>query len=267
MPPAASPRVSPVPDAVDSNNDDAATPAVATPVAPTSQASIKSTPKPKLRRKVTVEEALATSTAVQRLVEYFVVVTSQPRWETSTRLQTPDPKGRKKAKAKEEQQAGEVEVQSDKELAPPAAPNTEKKKKQPIVFDTPSQPQRQTTNINPDTLLSPEPLNPPTTKKKPKPLAERFRFRPRETEAASLTRPSFNEDDEKKEIEEGFHEPSSPTPRSEWTREDGPTENIHMPAENCNHSFQPMITARFPLVDHKGKVLCAVCLDCATIFF
>jgi hypothetical protein len=233
MQPTVSPRVSPAPDTILDVNVDAVTPG-----ATASQQSPKSTPKPKMRRKVTVEDALATSTAVQRLVEYFVVVSSLPRWENAPRLQTPEPKGRTKT----------TEEKDESEETP--APKTEKKK--PIVFDTPRQPQRQTTNIDPGNMLSPEPLNPPTTKKKPKPLAERFRFRQRDDEV--LTRTSFD-GDEKKEDVDGYHESSSPTPRSEWTREDGPTENIHMPTDNYHHSFQPMITARFPLMDHKGKIL------------
>ena len=233
MSPASTPLASPEPNGVVSDE------ATTTPAAPTSQASLKSTPKPKMRRKVSVEDALATSTAVQRLVEYFVVVSSQPRWETSPQLQTPEPKNRKKP------------VDATPKPEEPQEPKTEKK---PIVFETPRHPQRQTTNIDPNNLMSPEPLNPPTTKKKPKPLAERFRFRTRAQEEVDL-RPSSSEDDEKKEVEEGYPDFSSPTPRSEWTREDGPTENIHMPTQNSNHSFQPMITARFPYVDHKGTIL------------
>ena len=188
-----------------------------------------------------MEDALATSTAVQRLVEYFVVVSSQPRWETSPRLQTPEPKNRKNT-------GGNVKPEESESGQTPAP----KSQVKPMVFETPRQPQRQTTNIDPENLMSPEPLNPPTTKKKLKPLAERFRFRPRDDDDV-ISRPCSFEDDEKKETDDGYREPSSPTPRSEWTREDGPTENIHMPADNCHHSFQPMITARFPLVDHKGK--------------
>lgn len=37
--------------------------------------------KPKLRRKVATEDRMEEPTAIQRLVEYFVVVSSQPRWE------------------------------------------------------------------------------------------------------------------------------------------------------------------------------------------
>ena len=37
--------------------------------------------KPKLRRKVATEERMEEPTAIQRLVEYFVIVSSQPQWE------------------------------------------------------------------------------------------------------------------------------------------------------------------------------------------
>ncbi|CAB9497973.1 DENN domain-containing protein 5B [Seminavis robusta] len=225
------------------------------PTPPHSQRSFKSPSKPKMRRKVSVEDALATSTAVQRLVEYFVVVSSQPRWETTPRLQTPDPKSRKKG--------------GEKKAKDP--PKTVEK---PIVFETPSQNQRTTTHFDPDNLISPEPLNPPTTKKKPKPLGSRFRFRVLDNDATVEQRPSFSDDDEKKEVDSAtnpLEEPASPTPRSEWTRDDdaqstapdleetgqsGSDENIHMPShKNCNHSFQPLITARFPLMDHADNPL------------
>ena len=45
------------------------------------QLSSTAPPRPKLRRKAPISDTLNESTAVQRLVEYFCVVSSQPRWK------------------------------------------------------------------------------------------------------------------------------------------------------------------------------------------
>lgn len=46
---------------------------------------------PKLRRKAPIADTLDESTAVQRLVEYFVVVSSHPRWEKGRAMGVPPP--------------------------------------------------------------------------------------------------------------------------------------------------------------------------------
>ena len=210
-------------------------------------------PKPKLRRKKTVEDALAGSTAVQRLVEYFVVVSSQPRWENSTtRLQTPD---LNKAKKHSGQDA----------TSQTTTTNTAAEKPESKIFETPHRHQRVSSQLDPSDLLSPDPIEPPTTKKKPKPL---FRFRSRESQKLHQEQPPvFNLGEEKKDMDdsagvtsEQVADPNlmtSPEPRSEWTREEpGPDSNIHMPQEpDCEYSFQPKITARFPLTDHSDNPL------------
>jgi DENN (AEX-3) domain/uDENN domain len=227
-------------------------------VATTTQ-SFKSPTKPKMRRKFSVEDALATTTAVQRLVEYFVVVSSKPRWESAPRLQTPDPNSRKKGESTQQQQQHSAQT--------PVRPASEK----PIVFETPHTNQRASTRFDPDSLISPEPLNPPTTKKKTQPLGSRFRFRSLHEDSVVKQRASSSdEDDEKKEMDSHqLNVPASPTPRSEWTRDDygdtvhledtaqsGSGENIHMPTyKNCLHSFQPIISARCPVLDHADNPL------------
>jgi len=266
MPSVATPRVSPEPDIM--QNIEAASPAPSpsrstsappsnspsrvTNNTPSSARSVKSPTKGKARRKVSVEDALATSTAVQRLVEYFVVVSSQPRWETSSsRLQTPDMKGRKKQNS-----TGEISNGDDIKTETKAPPKNNNSNK-PV--ETPHRNKRSSSLIDAESLLSPEPLHPPTTKKKI-PLGSRFRFRTRENTKDNTDRAGGDDGDEKKEIdgvEPGdSDEAAPPTPRSEWTRDErGSGENIHMPVNDCQHSFQPVITARFPLMDHSDNPL------------
>jgi hypothetical protein len=59
-----------------------------------SSVSKSSIPTPKLRRKVSVPpDTLDDTTSVQRLVEYFVVVSCQPRWNTNpSKAASPEPK-------------------------------------------------------------------------------------------------------------------------------------------------------------------------------
>ena len=62
----------------------------------------KGTPKQtRLRRKVPVEDALVQGTSSRRLVEYFVVISSQPRWErkSARNLNSASPNPRKKKQA------------------------------------------------------------------------------------------------------------------------------------------------------------------------
>jgi DENN (AEX-3) domain/uDENN domain len=229
--------------------------------AATQAQSFRSPTKPKMRRKISVEDALATTTAVQRLVEYFIVVSSKPRWESAPRLQTPDPTSRMKGENTQQQRQ-----QQQQRAQTPVRPVSEN----PIVFETPHTTQRTSTRFDP--LISPEPLNPPTTKKKPQPLGSRFRFRALDIDSV-VERRSFSADDGDEKKEESHQPeqkvPASPTPRSEWTRDDyghatgleetarsGSGENIHMPTNNnCLHSFQPMISARCPVVDHADNPL------------
>lgn len=223
--------------------------------------SFRSPTKPKARRKISVEDALATTTAVQRLVEYFIVVSSKPRWESAPRLQTPDPTSRMKGESAQQQQQQQHGAQT------PVRPVSEN----PIVFETPHTNQRTSTRFDP--LISPEPLNPPTTKKKSQPIGSRFRFRALDNDPVVEQRSLSSDDgDEKKEMDSHQPEdkvPASPTPRSEWTRDDyghtagleetaqsGSGENIHMPTyKNCLHSFQPLISARCPALDHADNPL------------
>ena len=248
----ASPEISPAAAAGEAPPSPVATP-------PASQRSIRTpvSSKAKSRRKATVEDALATSTAVQRLVEYFIVVSSVPRWETTTTplLQSPDLKNRKK---------NEVD-NNDQAVAD--TPKKSKGSQPPEVAETPIQNQRGASAMRaPEDLLSPEPLNPPTEKKKPQ-VTSRFRFRSvkREGGGDNPIGSSFsNESDEKKEPDNVAYDSKNnsneapPTPRKEWTRDEAKSdENIHMPSDQDEsyHAFQPIITARFPLEDHGDNPL------------
>lgn len=234
MPKASSPlsRISPAPDISQQNEHKQSSHTINTTM-PQSQQGMKSS-KPKLRRKVSVEDALVSSTAVQRLVEYFIIVSSQPRWEDTTQLQSPG----LNSKTKHSKLGG-----------------GRGEKLRSKAFRTPHRNQRASTRLDPDALISPDPIEPPTTKKKPRAL---FRFRSREKNSNEQL-PNCTFDDEKKDVEEihgAAENASSPEPRSEWTREEPCGENIHLPEDpGYDHSFQPKITARFPLEDHDDNPL------------
>lgn len=182
-------------------------------------------------------------------MEYFIVVSSVPRWEATTPiLQSPDIKNRrKKQQAERAQTQDHAEEENDVPVTVPATP-------------APGPSQRNSAMVAPEDLLSPEPLNPPTEKKKPQTMGDRFRFRSMDSMRTSST--SSDNYDEKKEMDapDKASNNSAPIkPRSEWTRDEAKSdENIHMPSTNGdeeNHSFQPVITARFPLVDHADNPL------------
>jgi len=207
------------------------------------------------RRKVMVEDALATSTAVQRLVEYFIVVSSVPRWETNTtppppQLQTPNPNNQKTRQS----------------LKDSIAETKQKQKLQTtrsqIFGDTPDLRNQQRTSamMAPEDLLTPEPLNlPAATTKTIGTLGSRFR----------PFRSSFGiHIDEKKEVDvcdkpentgNSDSAENAPTEQQNENANRDPgraTENIHMPFNDPNvHSFQPVITARFPLADYQDNPL------------
>ena len=82
-----------------------------------SAATSTSTPG-KLRRKVTVEDGLENVSSIQRLVEYFVVVSCEPRWESKSVLASPEGK---KATKTERQRNSPSSTQNTKQ-----APNNER---------------------------------------------------------------------------------------------------------------------------------------------
>jgi pentatricopeptide repeat protein len=73
--------------------------------------------KPKLRRKVAKEDRAEETTSIQRLVEYFVVVSSQPRWETMRPPKPAPPKASVKAVSPQNARKGPVKALTRRRIA------------------------------------------------------------------------------------------------------------------------------------------------------
>jgi hypothetical protein len=178
--------------------------------------SSSKTPTPgKLRRKVSVEDTLDNSAAVQRLVEYFIIVSCQPRWEKNN------------------------------PASPPATPN--------VKSTVPQKPVSTPVITERDTSTMATPFT-ESRKKFNKSFHNVFRKREKTGTENAINATSFPQDPEPESREETL---PPPKPRGKWKREEqeGTEGNIHIPVTSEEHTFQPKITARYPLNDYADNPL------------
>ena len=180
----------------------------------------------KLRRKVPVEDAMEDVNSVQRLVEYFVVVSSQPRWESK----------------------------SPQKAAPPPPPSVTPEVKIPqIPVSTPA---REITEAE----MYAESFNESCKEvnKSYKKMGRSFKnFRKKREQGGTAEAIAHTYSNDEPESREDAIPP--PKPRGTWTKEEDSERtdgNIHIPTHDSQeHTFQPKITARYPLEDYIDNPL------------
>jgi hypothetical protein len=196
----------------------------------------------KLRRKISVEDALDHDVSIQRLVEYFFVVSCRPRFDQNDNGANGPP-------------------QQHDEGARTPIPGTPDSRHPPPV-------PRRVTPITTPTKVAQEVsrddgegiLLRPSSPKQSSPLKKRAVGLFSKWERAGT--------DEKETLQGGEsaeHTVPSPKPRETWKREDvreqipqvvdGHQDNIHLPRASKRdiHTFEPKVTARFPLEDHRDN--------------
>jgi pentatricopeptide repeat protein len=165
----------------------------------------------KLRRTVPVDP-IKELNSVQRLVEYFIVVSSQPRWENARPVQSP-----------------------------------------------PATPERVKRSVSTPAVVDAEiPKTTPFQKRAKKFNSSLNFLRRKETTSGSANAINNSHSIDTQETESREEVMPAPKPRGKWTREDsqGTEGNIHIPdANGYEHSFQPKVTARFPLNDYEDNPL------------
>jgi hypothetical protein len=180
----------------------------------------------KLRRKVPVEDTMEDVNSVQRLVEYFIVVSSKPRWESKSPQKAPPPP------------------------PPPATPEV-KRAQAPV-----STPAREITEAE----MYAESFNESCKKvnescKKMGRSLRKFR-KPREQRGTVEAITHSYSHEESESIEDAI---APPKPRGTWTKDEDSERtdgNIHIPTHDSqDHTFQPKITARYPLNDYQDNPL------------
>jgi hypothetical protein len=211
----------------------------------------------KLRRKVSVEESIDNAVSVQRLVEYFTVVSCHPRWETAAAT----------SNKVDQSQAPRTPIQ-----------------KRPQAVSANHQKQTSTSSNGSNTRHDNDKYNEEGVS--PKRIGRSINDVVDNDEKTgtdhainhtlSPKNHNYEDDDESKEEEEEEEDPSSsssptllsppPTPREKWNRniveeKEEESENIHMPdtsiysGDKNPYTFAPKITARFPLEDHSDHPL------------
>ena len=195
------------------------------PVTPTKcDAKMSASPKNKFRRKVSVEESIENAVAIQRLVEYFLVISSCPRWENSNG-------GRN-------QQRGINNV--DDAPTTPSSPRKEIIPPKHLGRSPRTKGNENTTTNDNSKSGTDHALNHTLS-------LERDRDESREDPSLSSTPATTSL--------------PAPKPRETWNRDDGLEENIRVPGtydENeadYSNTFAPKVTARFPLEDHSDHPL------------
>jgi DENN (AEX-3) domain/uDENN domain len=204
-----------------------------------------STPS-KLRRKVSVEENLERDVSIQRLVEYFFVVSCRPRFDSND-------VARDQQQPQQKRSLSQMPESPDPSRPPPIS-------RRVTSATTPVKTTQEIRLDDGETKFSK-----PMTPKQSTPTKKRGigLFKKRE-------RVGTDEKDGLQEdvTEVGSSEYSLPTPqpRDTWKREeakeqpfsslsDGHEDNIHLPqaSERDIHTFEPKVTARFPLEDHRDN--------------
>ena len=207
----------------------------------------------KLRRKVTVEESIDNAVSVQRLVEYFIVVSCHPRWETAAAAAT----------NKDDQ----IQVLRTPVQKRPQAVSANQKQTYTSSNDSKTRHDNDKDN---------EGVSPKRIGRSLNDVVDNDEKTGTDHAINHTLSPKNRhyEDDESKEEEEEEEEPSSsptllsppPTPREKWNRNivekgEEESENIHMPdtsiysGDKNPYTFAPKITARFPLEDHSDHPL------------
>lgn len=195
----------------------------------------------KLRRRASVDEKLEQSTPIQRLVEYFFVVSCRPRF---------DPNDQQHQKTKEGTAKQPTDPGTPEPTRPPPIPrrvapaNTPVKKTQEIRLDDGEG--RVARPLTPKQSTS--------TKKRGMAM-----FKKRERVDAKEHRL----EDSLEGGESAAYALSPPKPRETWKREDAEEQpvdewnedNIHLPQATARdiHTFEPKVTARFPSKDHDNN--------------
>lgn len=195
---------------------------------------------PTLRRNVSVQQTVLEDTvAVQRLVEYFVVVSCQPRWDEH------DNNSPQKAR------------RSSTPERTRSRPSTPERRR-------PSTPERRRSR----------PSTPEQSRTKPNHVNTKSKFADKLTEGTKRFNESMHNTFKKKELsgteraiqrtlsadEESSREETMqpPKPLGSWKREESELTdgNIHVPEDSFErNTFQPKVTARFPTTDHSDNPL------------
>lgn len=190
----------------------------------------------KLRRKVSIEDALESAAGIQRLVEYFVVVSSLPRWEqTPAAPPSPSPDIRR--------------PETRRSVSAPAQ-----------TIDTATATPATTTSTHTPTI-SVGPKKSPLQRSNTSFWNKDKDGSPSQSRASSSDSqsPSQSQSPTVQESREEILPP--PKPNGTWKRDtgssqDGTPGNIHLPSHHDeDYTFQPKITARFPVRDHANSPL------------
>jgi len=219
-----------------------------TPHETTSTATHQRQQPTKLRRNVSVEESIDNAVSVQRLVEYFLVVSCQPRWGTTSTTSTSI-----------DTTATATTTATTKEGSPSQTPRTPTLKRRPQAVSANQKKTYDNDNYkkcNDDR----EGVSPKRIGRSLKEVVENHEKTGTDHAINHTLSPDHYED-------VNGYEPSStilppPTPREKWNRnleeDEEVGDNIRFPdmhIGNDSYTFAPKVTARFPLEDHADHPL------------
>ena len=179
-------------------------------------------PRPKLRRKVPISDTLNESTAVQRLVEYVVIVSSQPRWQ-------------------QQRQKSESNTDNKSEAAGPGGDGG---KKSSTSQEESQQQQQEEAEVD----VSKGSTNGKSTGAKQQPSSN-----------GTKQKPNDPTEDERRQPDSPLPTAKTVKPSSVDSNSSG---NIYMPEQpnetttnTTEPTFVPVITARYPETDHADNPL------------
>eukprot|EP00751_Fragilariopsis_kerguelensis_P012796 CAMPEP_0170764652 /NCGR_PEP_ID=MMETSP0733-20121128/4138_1 /TAXON_ID=186038 /ORGANISM="Fragilariopsis kerguelensis, Strain L26-C5" /LENGTH=1350 /DNA_ID=CAMNT_0011105355 /DNA_START=28 /DNA_END=4082 /DNA_ORIENTATION=+ len=219
-----------------------------TPHETTSTATHQRQQPTKLRRNVSVEESIDNAVSVQRLVEYFLVVSCQPRWGTTSTTSTSI-----------DTTATATTTATTKEGSPSQTPRTPTLNRRSQAVSANQKKTYDNDNYkkcNDDR----EGVSPKRIGRSLKEVVENHEKTGTDHAINHTLSPDHYED-------VNGYEPSStilppPTPREKWNRnleeEEEVGDNIRFPdmhIGNDSYTFAPKVTARFPLEDHADHPL------------
>mmetsp|Transcript_41425 Transcript_41425/g.99789 ORF Transcript_41425/g.99789 Transcript_41425/m.99789 type:complete len:1287 (-) Transcript_41425:38-3898(-) len=201
-------------------------------------------PTPTIRRNVSVEQTvLEDTTAIQRLVEYFVVISCQPRWDENDT--TTSPQTAKRPSTPERSRSRP----STPERRRPATP--ERRRSRP---STPEQTRTKPHQMN--TKTKPNFADKLTQGTKRFNESIQNTFKKKEVSGTERAIQRTLSTDEPPESREETLQP--PKPLGTWKREESDITdgNIRVPqGASERNTFQPKVTARFPPTDHADNPL------------
>lgn len=217
----------------------------------------------KLRRKVTVEQdSIDNAISAQRLVEYFLVISCHPRWESQY------------ASAPTFTSPHDTNAKGFSTPQPKRPPIVQRRAVSTPIFTTKQEPDD---GSDDDSSGTPSAISPKATKKTlttpskkgkmiGRSISNAFRKRDKSgpDNAASTTDcpTSQGVNESRDESVPSANSPiPTPRPRETWKREEqqegGHEENIHVPQATAgdSHTFGPKVTARFPPEDYPDHPL------------